>query len=117
MAQTQQPRAHQSLADDRVNAVEEKVQQFKKSAEDAASTVATEGAKALRNAGETAENAIDATKRFVQSQPLLAIGAVTVLACALGALWKLAPQRRNEDLLDRVSNYVEPHYRALRRRV
>lgn len=109
--------SHQTRSDDRSTAVEDRVQQFKRTAEDAANTVATEGAKALRNAGETAENAVDATKRFVQSQPLLAIGAVAAFACVVGALWKLAPQRRNDALLDRVSNYVEPHYRALRRRI
>jgi TP901 family phage tail tape measure protein len=109
--------SYQTRADDRTGAVEDKVQQFKKSAEDAASTVANEGAKALRSASQTAEGAIDATKRFVQEQPLVAIGAVAVFACALGALWKLAPARRDQALLDRVSDYVEPHYRALRRRI
>jgi TP901 family phage tail tape measure protein len=109
--------SYQSQADDRTSAVEDRVQQFRKSAEDAAGTVAAEGAKALRSAGETAENAVDATKRFVQSQPLLAIGAVAVFACALGALWKLAPARRDANLIDRVSDYVEPHYRALRKHI
>lgn len=109
--------SYQSRADDLANQGEDKVRELKRKAEEAASTVADEGAKALKSASETASSAVDATKRFVQEQPLLAIGAVAVFACAVGALWKLAPQRRNADLLDRLQDYVEPGYRALRRRI
>ncbi len=93
------------------------VRQLKRKAEEALDTATAEGARALRNAGEQAESAIDATRRFVQSQPLLAIGAVAVIACAVGVLWRLAPARRNTDLVDRLADYVEPGYRALRRRL
>ncbi len=109
--------SYQGASGARTSESQDAIHQLKRKAEDAYDTATTEGARALRNAGETAENAIDATKRFVQSQPLLAIGAVAVFACAVGALWKLAPARRSNDLMDRLSDYVEPGYRALRRRL
>ena len=109
--------SYQSQQGNRAGESPDAVQQFKKKAEDAYDTVATEGAKALRSAGETAENAVDATKRFVQEQPLVAIGTVVALACAVGALWKLSSGRRDQDLLGRVSSYIEPGYQALRRRI
>lgn len=94
------------------------VHQLRQKAGDAAGTVAREGQKALKAAGETAEDAFAATKRFVQEQPYVAIGAVVVAACALGALWKMSAARRDSsDLLGRLSDYVEPGYRALRRRI
>ncbi len=96
---------------------EDAVHQLKTKAEDAYDTVTTEGAKALKAAGETAESAMEATKRFVREQPVVAIGTVVALACAAGALWKLTATRRNEDLVDRVSRYMEPGVRALRRHV
>jgi len=108
---------HQSQQGNRSSETQDAVQQLKKKAENAYDTVSTEGAKALKSAGETAETAIDATKRFVQQQPVVAIGTVVALACAVGALWKLSSGRRNQDLMDRVSSYIEPGYRALRRRI
>ena len=96
---------------------EDAVHQLKRKAGEAVDTITTEGARAMRSAGETAETAIDATKRFVQSQPLLAIGTVAAFAFAIGALWKLAPRSRNTDMLDRLADYVEPGYRALRRKL
>jgi hypothetical protein len=42
---------------------------------------------------------------------------VVALACAVGALWKLSSGRRDQDLLGRVSSYIEPGYQALRRRI
>lgn len=97
---------------------EDTVHKLKQKAEEVADTVSTEGAKALKSAGQSVDEAVSATKRFVQEQPLLALGAVAAFACAVGALWKLAPQRRtNEDLLQRLSDYVEPGYRALKRRI
>ncbi len=112
MGQSYQPQQGNRSAE-----AQDAVHQLKNKAADAYDTVTTEGAKALRSAGETAENAIDATKRFVQEQPVVAIGTVVALACAVGALWKLSSGRRNQDLLERVSNYIEPSYRALRRRI
>lgn len=109
--------SYQTTADTRAGEVEDKVHKLKSQAEDVANTVATEGAKVLKNASETAEDALAATRRFVEAQPLLAIGAVAVVACAAGVLWKMAPARRNTDLLERLSNYVEPGYQALRRRI
>lgn len=108
MGQTQQ--AGTSEAQDAVH-------QLKKRAEDAYDTVSTEGAKALKSASETAETAVESTKRFVRDQPLLAIGSVVAFACAVGALWKLSSSRSNDDLLSRVQNYVEPGYQALKRRL
>jgi hypothetical protein len=32
-------------------------------------------------------------------------------------LWRLGSARRSDDLMDRISSYVEPGYRALRRRI
>jgi ElaB/YqjD/DUF883 family membrane-anchored ribosome-binding protein len=96
---------------------EDAVRQLKRKAGEAVDTITTEGARAMKSAGETAETAMDATKKFVQSQPLLAIGAVAAFAVVVGALWKLAPQRRNADMLERLSDYVEPGYRALRRKL
>jgi ElaB/YqjD/DUF883 family membrane-anchored ribosome-binding protein len=97
---------------------EDTVHKLKQKAEDVADKVSAEGAKALKSAGESVDSAVSATKRFVQEQPLLALGAVAAFACAVGALWKMAPARRsNEDLLQRLSDYVEPGYRALKRRI
>ncbi|AHB49824.1 hypothetical protein W911_01275 [Hyphomicrobium nitrativorans NL23] len=52
----------------------------------------------------------------MEEQPLVALGVVAALACAAGALWKLSP-RRSDGLLDRMSDYVEPRYQALRKRI
>jgi ElaB/YqjD/DUF883 family membrane-anchored ribosome-binding protein len=108
---------YQSQQGNRSSEAQDAVHQLKKKAEDAYDTVATEGAKAYRTASETAETAIDATKRFVQQQPVVAIGTVVALACAVGALWKLSSGRRDQDLMERVSSYIEPGYRARRRRI
>lgn len=109
-------KSFQDTAETRAQEGQETIHKLKQKAGETAENVANEGAKAMRAAGETAEDALAATKRFVQEQPLVAIGAVAVFACALGALWKLAPSR-STGLVDRVSDYVEPHYRALRRRI
>jgi len=109
--------SYQDALEARAQEAQEGARTLKEKAEDAASTVAEEGAKAMKAAGETASNAIDSTKRFVEEQPLLALGAVALVACAAGALWKLAPRRRSDALMDRISDYVEPGYRALRRRI
>jgi len=108
---------HQSRADAMANSAEDKIQSLKRKVEDAASTAADEGGKMLRNAGEKAEDAVAATRRFVEEQPWVALGAVAVVACAAGALWRLSSARRSDDLMDRISSYVEPGYRALRRRI
>lgn len=110
MGQYQSSQAKAAEAQDAVN-------QLKQKAGDVYDSVTTEGAKALRSAGETAESAIDSTKRFVQAQPVLAIGSVVAFACVVGALWKLSSSRRQDALIDRVSNYVEPGVRALRRHI
>jgi ElaB/YqjD/DUF883 family membrane-anchored ribosome-binding protein len=118
MAQAYEP--YQNTSGSRATAAseaEDTVHKFKQKAEDVAGKVQAEGAKALNSAGETIDGAVSATKRFVQEQPLLALGAVAAFACAVGALWKMAPARRNEDLLQRISDYVEPGYRALKRRI
>ncbi|HEX2840792.1 hypothetical protein [Hyphomicrobium sp.] len=109
--------SYQSTSGTRPGESPDAVHQLKRKAEEALDAAATEGGRALRSAGEQAESAIEATRRFVQSQPLLAIGAVAAFACAVGVLWKLAPARRNTDLVDRLADYVEPGYRALRRRL
>ena len=115
MGQTYQ--SYQDAVEQRTREGQDALQQFKQKAGEAADTVADQGAKAMRAAGETAEDAFAATKRFVQEQPYVAIGAVVVAACAIGALWKLSSSQRNPALLDRLSDYVEPGYRALRRRI
>jgi ElaB/YqjD/DUF883 family membrane-anchored ribosome-binding protein len=118
MAQAYEP--YQNTGGARATAgseTEDTVRKLKQKADDVADKVSTEGAKVLKSAGETVDGAVTATKRFVQEQPLLALGAVAAFACAVGALWKLAPARRNEDLLQRLSDYVEPGYRAIKRRI
>lgn len=109
--------SYQGNASARARDAQDTVQQLKNKAEDVADTVKTEGAKALKSAGESVDEAVSATKRFVQEQPLLALGVVAAFACAAGALWKMSPARRKNDLLERLSDYVEPGYRALRRRI
>ncbi|MCC7252737.1 hypothetical protein [Hyphomicrobium sp.] len=110
--------SYQSYQDTGAGEAQDAIHQLKQRAGEAAETVAQEGQKALKAAGETAEDAFAATKRFVQDQPYVAIGAVVVAACALGALWKLSSARRDSsDLLSRISDYVEPGYRAVRRRI
>lgn len=110
--------SYKSAAESRARETQDTLHQLKQKAGDMADTVADEGAKAMRAAGEKAEDAFAATKRFVQDQPYVAIGAVVVAACAMGALWKLSSSsRRDPALLDRLTDYVEPGYRALRRRI
>jgi ElaB/YqjD/DUF883 family membrane-anchored ribosome-binding protein len=113
MAQSYESRA-ESLASE----AQDRVQQLKSKAEDAANKVSREGARALKSAEETAENAYAATSRFVRDQPILAIGIAAGFAFAVGALWKAASSyNRNDSLIDRVSDYLEPQYRALRRKL
>lgn len=108
----------QSTAEERAREAQDTLRHLTQKAGDAAETAAQEGQKALKAAGETAGDAFAATKRFVQEQPYVAIGAVVVAACAIGALWKMSSARRDSsDLLGRVTDYVEPGYRALRRRI
>ncbi len=111
MAQSYQP--HSSGIEACAREGQDTLQELRQKAD----AVADQGAKAMEAAGETAEHAFAATKRFVQDQPYVAIGAVIVAGCALGALWKLSAGRRDPALLDRLSDYVEPGYRALRRRI
>lgn len=106
----------EKVGDNRTSEIQDKIQHLKSRAEDAASVAAEEGAKVARRAGEAAEDAYTATRRFVEQQPLVAIGVVAAFACALGALWKLSPSRR-EGFIDRVSDYVEPRYQAFKRRL
>lgn len=109
--------SYQDTVESRARESQDTIHQLKQKAEDVAQTVTTEGARAVKAAGETAEDAFAATKRFVREQPYLALGAAVAAACALGALWKMSSARRSPDLLDRLSDYVEPGYRALRRRI
>lgn len=115
--------SYERRAEEMAGEAQDKVQQLKSKAEDAAGQVAAEGKKALRSAEQTAENAYVATTRFVRDQPLLAIGIAAGFAFAVGALWKTMSSRndtlldRSSSLFDRVSDYIEPQYRALRRRL
>ena len=109
--------SYEGAPEARMREGQDAIHQLRQKAGEMAETAADEGAKAMRAAGETAEDAFAATKRFVQEQPYVAIGAAVVAACALGALWKMSSARRNPDFMDRLSNYVEPGYRALRRRI
>lgn len=109
----------QGTAEARAGETAESIRQLKQKAGEAAEAAADQGERALRAAEETASDAFAATKRFVQEQPYVAIGAVAIAACALGALWKMSSGRRStgSDLANRISEYVEPGYRALRRRM
>lgn len=112
MAQSYESRAESLSAEG-----QDKIQQLKSKAEDAANKVSREGSRALRSAEQTAENAYVATTRFVRDQPLLAMGIAAGFAFAVGALWKVASSSsRSDSLVDRVSDYLEPQYRALRRK-
>lgn len=104
------------VGDSRPSDVQDKIQHLKTRAEDTANAALEEGTKVAKRAGEAAEDALTATRRFVEEQPLVAIGVVAAFACAVGALWKLSP-RRSDGLLDRMSDYVEPRYQALRKRI
>lgn len=124
MAQSYQ--SYQDAAEARSREGQDALKQVRQKAGEAADTLATEGGKAMRAAGEAAEDAFAATRRFVREQPLVALGAAAVFACAVGALWKLSTRRDTDllsrvsgagsDLKDRLTDYVEPGYRALRRR-
>lgn len=107
---------YQSSTDARSADLQDKVQQFKTKAEETASNLADEGAKVLKQAETAAVDAYASTKRFVQEQPLLAIGITATAALALGALWKLSQSNRRDDLYSRIADSVEPQYRALRRK-
>lgn len=67
--------SYQSTAEARTREAQDTIQGLKQKAGEAAETVAAEGQKALKAAGETAEDALAATKRFVREQPYVAIGA------------------------------------------
>lgn len=108
--------SYERVGEGRTGDVRDNIQHIKSKAEDAAQYAAEEGARVARRAGEAAEDAYTATRRFVKEQPLVAVGVVAAFACALGALWKLSPSRR-DGLMDRVSDYVEPRYQALKRRI
>ena len=97
---------------------EDKVRDFTKQAGDMANAAAAEGAKAYKAVEQGAEDAYAATKKFVEDQPLLALAGAAALAFAVGALWKATPRRSRYGYaaLDRMHDYVEPHYRALRSR-
>jgi ElaB/YqjD/DUF883 family membrane-anchored ribosome-binding protein len=101
----------------RANA-QEKARDFRSQLEETAEG-ALENVSKAANAVETrAESAYAATKQFVRDQPFVALAGVAALGLALGALWKLAPSRRSQsaDVLDRLTDAIQPHYQALRRR-
>lgn len=95
----------------------DRIEQFKARASEAAETAAEEGRKVYQSAERKAGDAYDATRDFVNERPLAAVGIAVGAAFAIGALWKLAQSRRNEDLADRIASYIEPHYRSIRRRL
>lgn len=97
--------------------VKDKAADVKDQAADAASRAADQGAEALRQAEKTARDAYSSTKRFVEEQPLLAIGIAAGAALAVGALWKLSQNNRRDDLYSRIASAVDPHYQALRRKL
>lgn len=96
---------------------QDRIEQLKTRATDAAETAVEEGRKAYQTAERKAGDAYDATRDFVNERPLAAVGIAVGTAFAIGALWKLSQSRRNEDLADRIASYLEPHYRAIRRRM
>lgn len=96
---------------------QDKMQHLKAKAGNSAAEVMEEGAEVAKRASETAQDALTATRRFVEEQPLVALGVVTVVACAVGALWKLSSSRRTDGIFERMSGYVEPRYQALRKRI
>lgn len=97
---------------------EDKIREFTNRAGDAANMAAAEGAKAYKAVEQGAEDAYAATRKFVEEQPLLALAGATAFAFALGALWKATPSRPRYGYaaLDRMADYMEPRYRALRSR-
>ncbi len=101
----------------RANA-EDKARDFRSQIEETAESALDNASKAAQAVEKRAESAFAATKQFVQDQPFVALAGVAAFGLALGALWKLAPSRRSQaaDVLDRLSDAIQPHYQALRRR-
>jgi ElaB/YqjD/DUF883 family membrane-anchored ribosome-binding protein len=101
----------------RANA-EEKAKDFRSQLEDTAGDALENVSKAASAVEKRAESAFTATKQFVQDQPLVALAGVAAFGLALGALWKLTPSRRPQatDMIDRLTDAIQPHYQALRRR-
>jgi ElaB/YqjD/DUF883 family membrane-anchored ribosome-binding protein len=89
MAQPYQ--TYQDAAVARDGDTQDAIRQLKQKAGDMAETVADEGAKAMKAAGETAGDAFAATKRFVQDQPYVAIGA----GAATPILWSVCRTTSN----------------------
>lgn len=101
----------------RANA-QDKAQSFRAHLEEKAEGARDNVAKTANAVEKRAESAFAATKQFVQDQPLVALAGVAAFGLALGALWKLTPSRRSSqaDVFDRLTDAIQPHYQALRRR-
>lgn len=97
--------------------VKDKAAEVKDQAVDAAGRAADQGAEVLQQAEQKAIDAYTSTKRFVEEQPVLAVAIAAGAALAVGALWKLSRNNRRDDLMSRISDAIDPHYRALRRKI
>jgi len=97
---------------------QDKARDFRSQIEETAEGAIENVSKAASAVEKRAESAFTATKQFVQDQPLVALAGVAAFGIALGALWKLTPSRRPQaaDVLDRLTEAIQPHYQALRRR-
>ena len=86
---------------------------------DTASSVADAGRDAAAAAQEVAVDAYDSISRFAREQPLIAIAAAAAAAIAAGVvISKLSrPAAGSTALLDRIADAIEPHTRALSRRL
>lgn len=76
------------------------------------------GSRTLSRMEDSAEDAFYATRRYIYHHPVQALLGVTALAFAVGALWRLGSRERRfgQDFFERVSDYVEPQMRAMRRK-
>lgn len=84
----------------------------------AMSSVGEHGSRAMERAQHTAEDTYYATRRFMEEQPLVAIAGLTAIAFMVGALWRMGSHRRRlgSDLVDRMTEYMQPNRRSMSRR-
>lgn len=68
---------------------------------------------AARRSQRAAENGLEAVESFIREQPLMTVAGAALFGLALGALWKIPNRQRS--WTDQASNFLEPHYRAMRR--
>ena len=96
--------------------VTETAETARDSIKNAAERAAETGSEMAGKAQDAAVDAYTSVKRFAQEQPVLAVAAVAVTAIAAGAIiTRLARPSRSEQMLNQLSNAIEPYTRSFRR--